>query len=182
MTFSRTRAVIFLAVLGLLANAGIANAAIVNYNIYSMPSSITGLSVDGNTYDVSIYYDSFNHVFNGITPTFWGDQTGASDAATVMAALLQANGVGPTQFTQAWVSVPYSWGVTSWVALYDASLSPRWSPVVLALPASSTSSNVGYAVFASASPSVPEPSTLLVWSGLGAIGAVMAYRRKRRAA
>jgi hypothetical protein len=29
---------------------------------------------------------------------------------------------------------------------------------------------------------VPEPSTLLVWSGLGAIGAVMAYRRKRRAA
>ena len=30
--------------------------------------------------------------------------------------------------------------------------------------------------------SVPEPSTLLVWSGLGAIGAVMAYRRKRRAA
>ena len=30
--------------------------------------------------------------------------------------------------------------------------------------------------------SIPEPSTLLVWSGLGAIGAVVAYRRKRRAA
>jgi hypothetical protein len=29
---------------------------------------------------------------------------------------------------------------------------------------------------------VPEPSTLVLWSGLGAIGAVMAYRRKRRAA
>jgi len=29
---------------------------------------------------------------------------------------------------------------------------------------------------------VPEPTTLLVWSGLGAIGAVMASRRKRRAA
>ena len=29
---------------------------------------------------------------------------------------------------------------------------------------------------------VPEPTTLLVWSGLGAIGAVMGYRRKRRAA
>jgi len=29
---------------------------------------------------------------------------------------------------------------------------------------------------------VPEPAALLVWSGLGAIGAVMAYRRKRRAA
>jgi hypothetical protein len=29
---------------------------------------------------------------------------------------------------------------------------------------------------------VPEPSTLLLWSGLGAIGAVIAYRRKRRAA
>jgi hypothetical protein len=28
---------------------------------------------------------------------------------------------------------------------------------------------------------VPEPTTLLLWSGLGAIGAVMAYRRKRRA-
>jgi len=29
---------------------------------------------------------------------------------------------------------------------------------------------------------VPEPATILVWSGLGGIGAVIAYRRKRRAA
>jgi len=36
--------------------------------------------------------------------------------------------------------------------------------------------------FPTGSPSVPEPSTFLLWSGLGAVGLIAAWRRRKRAA
>jgi hypothetical protein len=193
MTFSRTRAVIFLAVLGLVANAGIANAAIVSYDGSNRPTSITGLAVDGTTYNVSIFWDttSFFDLFGdpnalSLVPTFWGSESGANDAASAVAAASNpAPGVAPlyniilTPFDLAGDIVR---GVE--VVYYSESLGWYYwgSNNIGGLYPDQPAATFAWAVYTPASQAVPEPSTLLLWSGLGAIGAVMAYRRKRRAA
>jgi hypothetical protein len=59
---------------------------------------------------------------------------------------------------------------------YQSAYNPQPAPTWNDIPGSSRLPS--YVVEGSA---VPEPSALLVWSGLGLIGAVMRYRRKRRA-
>jgi hypothetical protein len=49
---------------------------------------VNGLVVDGTTYNVSFFHDSYNNVYPANNPIFAGNATLASDAATALAAAL----------------------------------------------------------------------------------------------
>lgn len=52
------------------------------------PTGFDGLIIDGKTYDVTFVGGSYNSVYSSVQPTFFGNATGASDAATAIASAL----------------------------------------------------------------------------------------------
>ena len=77
---SRKHAFVFLFIVSVLGSVPGAMAdTIVTYNGIGLPTSITGLNVDGATYDVTITFDtSFDELYGApyvpiSTPIFWND-------------------------------------------------------------------------------------------------------------
>jgi hypothetical protein len=54
----------------------------------SAATGIDGLVVDGVTYDVTFVNDTYTTVYATTLPTFFGNQSGANDAATALVAAL----------------------------------------------------------------------------------------------
>jgi hypothetical protein len=63
-----------------------ADAVLVGMTTNAM--GVNGLVVDGNTYNVRFFNDSYDNVFPGNNPIFAGNATLAHDAATALAAAL----------------------------------------------------------------------------------------------
>ena len=56
-------------------------------------SGISGLVVDGVTYDVTFYNSSYDSIYSSTVPTFLGNSGGAADAASALASALTSFGV-----------------------------------------------------------------------------------------
>jgi hypothetical protein len=87
-------------VLGLLACIAIASIApagpshaMTLVGTTSDASGISGLVVDGVTYDVTFYNSSYDSVYSSTVPTFLGNSSGAADAASALASALTSFGV-----------------------------------------------------------------------------------------
>ena len=153
----------------------------------SAATGIGGLVVDGTTYDVTFTYNTYNSVYSS-SPTFLGNSSGASDAATALSLALTSLGVtafpGTIREDQA-VLVPDAnvSGVNSGWEAYctdSACTTPTWATDTYG--GNDDSAIFDYVVFASFSPtsSTPLPAALpLFASGLGALG-LFGWRRKRK--
>ena len=156
------------------------------------PVSIT-LDLSGIQYEVSVHWGvSFNDVFEDIlapvpTPKFWGDFSGARDAANAIRDKLHAEDVWPVPGSGDTIAIPRgigTWGnpVVShdvrecwqgsgaWRTLHGTSRDPRASR-----------DSLGWATFSPSAP-IPEPTSLLIWSAIALGGLGLAYRRRRKQA
>lgn len=152
----------------------------------SFPTGVDGLVVDGTTYNVTFTEGSYNTVFSVTAPTFLNNSTGASDAATDLAAALNslAGNFPGIHFIE---DIPYENISTifgdfqvlnvlgPYIVTHGGDLKTTYytsAPPTL---------EIGFAVFTAVS-AVPEPSTwammLLGFAGIG----FMAYRRKSKRA
>jgi hypothetical protein len=147
----------------------------------SDPTGINGLVVDGTTYNVTFVNGSYNAVYTSTPPTFFGNATGALDAATVIANDLNSFGVSVFGINQPSYFVPVrdAMGLNTG---YGAELGvSTFVAGGYTLADSQGSIGADYTSFVAVS-GVPEPSTwammLLGFAGLG----FLAYRRKSKPA
>jgi hypothetical protein len=155
----------------------------------SFPTGVDGLTVDGTTYNVTFTPGSYNTVFASTPPTFFGNATGAHDAATDLAAALNTLAPVPSSsffFTEYITDSIISqdtvgFRVLDFVGSGFYSAAPGTvGPTQTLLSVPPVLEN-GFAVFTPVA-AVPEPSTwvtmLLGFAGIG----FMAYRRKSKSA
>ena len=71
-----------------LCSAAPARADAVLVGTTTNAMGVNGLVVDGRTYNVGFFHDSYNNIFPGNNPIFAGNATLASDAATALLAAL----------------------------------------------------------------------------------------------
>jgi hypothetical protein len=103
----------------------------------------------------------------------WGQYVSGEDANVGV----EIGWAGPTTL---WDSLPLTWFPSQ---DYEGFTYMHWGNVHYVSAEDGTYlRGVSFEIDYAEPSAVPEPSSLALWSGLGAIGAVMAYRRKRRAA
>jgi hypothetical protein len=162
----------------------------------SAATGIDGLVVHGVTYDVTFVYDTYNDVYASTSPTFLGNESGASDAATALATELNTLGVvGLAGLSAPYdgylnINVPFSFTimsgsdfnsgidagcgsltggtcVTSWITLSDDN---QHSDMLIY--------NDEYSVFTA----TPLPAAFPLFASVLGVGGLLSWRRKRKSA
>jgi hypothetical protein len=148
----------FLGLLTCIAIASIVPAhAMTLVGTTSDASGISGLVVDGVTYDVTFYNSSYDSIYSSTVPTFLGNSSGSADAASALASALtlfgvtELVGIGPqynallVPFSDARTGVlpcaPCSGLNTSYVAYQSPYISGTWTTVP-PIPAIQGTSNI----------------------------------------
>lgn len=182
------RALSLLMVFGLLlafTNSGQADVTLLNGKV----SKITNI-VDnqGRIWEANMTFgSSFNDVFGAgdppefKTPTFWGDEPGATAVANDMEdqldAYVSANGATGIDLQQFYVAYerPFSdYRFEAWSIAFNGS---QWQePGVVVRTDTSALAGNGFAEFTLTA--VPEPTSLALFAGIGALG--MLRRRRCR--
>jgi hypothetical protein len=147
----------------------------------SNPTGIDGLVVDGTTYNVTFVAGSYNTVYSGAPPTFFGNEPGAGDAATALTSALNTLDVQPTSPLGAFL-VPYSNTAGLDAATYANYNGSNFSAADLTYETDTTNySYLDYTSFVAVA-AVPEPSTwMMLILGFAVLG-FMTYRRKSKPA
>jgi hypothetical protein len=96
--FVTSTLVLATASLAFVAEPMSAHAAVTLVGTQTDLTGIDGLVIDGNTYNVDFVGGSYNSVYSSVLPTFFGNATGASDAAVAIASAL--NTLDPTAETE----------------------------------------------------------------------------------
>ncbi len=169
----------------LLLAAGTARAGV----IYGSPGIATGiqdLNVNGNLYDVSFVFGSYDAVFAVNTPTFLNDLTDANAAADALDQMLNLESAMPligngSQYGVLWV--PYQDPTSSYFATQSGYQPPnplwqRFGNFTGAKDQDLSSENWGFAVFSAAA--VPETSSTLLLLGIGILPMLGVARRMRK--
>jgi hypothetical protein len=148
----------------------------------SNPTGIDGLNVDGTTYDVTFVNGSYNSVYGSATPSFFGNATGAADAAQAIKTGLDDLNVQPVALTEILVPVAIlnDGTISDSVVIFCCGIS-----IVTTTDTSGVDAPFGpsidYTSFVAVT-AVPEPATwamlILGFAGIG----FMAYRRRAKPA
>lgn len=188
MKIALTQRVGILAATALLAS-GLAGAAPVVQTVGSKATGIQDLVVDGVNYDVSFVFGSYNSVFGSSTPTFFGNELGATHAKDAMWSLLNGSkltiGINGSQGNLAviWDDNPndHSWWAAKWAYYTDGTGTVWKNQPNLTGPKNrdNTPYNIAFALFTADPIHVPEPgSAALV--GIALLGLGFSSRRKQR--
>jgi PEP-CTERM motif len=145
------------------------------------PTGLDGLVVDGATYNVTflpnvIYDDAYPM---GSPPAFFGNPTGASDAADAITAAFNSFGVSPAEFGEALIPYKIENGAEfGYLSTGFPNLTFN-SNTYEGVNNGFTSKFEQYTEFAEIRSAVPEPSTwammILGFTGIGAV----TYRRRK---
>lgn len=169
----------------------IGNADIV-YDGYGRPTEVPNLAIGTELYDVSVTYNvPFTDIFESATspspvPLFWNEFIGGQEAASAIADALNSDASAPSLNSinppvNIWTPYGYSSSngqVTVSTAWGDNPPSLAWDVYSRQyIPEDSLSVSGGWAQYTA----VPEPSTLVLFSLLSAMGLLVGWRRRKRA-
>jgi hypothetical protein len=156
----------------------------------------SGWTLSGNTAGANVLTSNPPWVHSGS----FGASFGERHSPGVISQTITAT-PGDTYFLTFWLRNLYnnpahtnqfvaSWEGGAVLTLVNLPPTSAWTHYVIPVVASTAAPTVSFSfqhdssawAFDDVSVSIPEPSTLLVWGGLGAVGLVMASRRRKLAA